>query len=304
MPINAFLSKQYPLCFPRVSPSAAIHVSSESAQSDYPTTTLTARAFKSKEIMNSRRRSLSNINVVQNCFRRRPLWPLIKIKIKQGMKSFLLQRADQESFFFYVVCADEGPEAVACTASFCLTFFIHQSGFLPKNLKDLPILIHIYFLSLGGQNVKTQAQMKEGEFPWHFIFQTDHEAMGYYYNVQRKEGSTDKAQIMQREWLSSLINAWIQRFSSCWMFIDVHPRHRCRRQKLCYLSATLTLGNQIGETQLEAQYLHELAHSVPRAARRVSVCQCAYNRPAYMTNRPESSRIFVKIVIVIKKLIY
>jgi len=66
MPINT-LSKQYPYVFPE-SP-AAIHVSSEPAPSDYPTT-LAARAFKSKEVMNLPRVSLQETELIQ--YQRRP----------------------------------------------------------------------------------------------------------------------------------------------------------------------------------------------------------------------------------------
>jgi hypothetical protein len=52
MPINAFLSKQYPYVSPESS-SAAIHVSSEDSEPEfeYPTT-FPARAFMSEEVMN------------------------------------------------------------------------------------------------------------------------------------------------------------------------------------------------------------------------------------------------------------
>jgi hypothetical protein len=110
MPINAFLSKQYPYVFPQ-SP-VAIHISSEPAPSDY-STTLLARAFKSEEVINLPRVSLeeTEIIILRGCFRGRLLCP--SMKMKHVMNSFVFRRLSLQikKKFFYVVCADEGPEA-------------------------------------------------------------------------------------------------------------------------------------------------------------------------------------------------
>lgn len=119
MPINAFLSKQYPYVFPE-SPSVVIHGSSEPVPSDYPTT-LAARAFKSKRIMNLPRVSLQETELIQ--YQRRP-----ELLQRETFVSFNEDEAEYEAFripafitanqqrIFYVVYADEGPEAVACTS--------------------------------------------------------------------------------------------------------------------------------------------------------------------------------------------
>ena len=111
MPIN-FLSKQYPYVFPE-SP-VATHVSTPS---NYPTT-LAARAFKSKEVMNLPRVSLQETELVQ--YQRRP-----ELLQRETFVSFNEDEAEYEVFripafitanqrrIFYVVYADEGPEAVA-----------------------------------------------------------------------------------------------------------------------------------------------------------------------------------------------
>ena len=119
MPINAFLSKQHPYVFPE-SPSAVIHVSSEPAPSDYPTT-LAARAFKSKEVMALPRVSLQRTELTQ--YKHRP-----ELLQRETFVSFDEDEAGYEAFripafitagqerIFYVVYADVGPEAVACTS--------------------------------------------------------------------------------------------------------------------------------------------------------------------------------------------
>lgn len=119
MPINAFLSKQYPYVFPE-STSVVIHGSSEPVPSDYPTT-LAARAFKSKRIMNLPRVSLQETELIQ--YQRRP-----ELLQRETFVSFNEDEAEYEAFripafitanqqrIFYVVYADEGPEAVACTS--------------------------------------------------------------------------------------------------------------------------------------------------------------------------------------------
>ena len=104
IPINAFLSKQYPYVFPEEPPPAAIHVSSEPAPSDY-SQILAARGFESKEVMNIPRVSLQEADLIQyqsrpellQKFRERP-----SMKLKQSAKSFafrrLLLQIKKESF--------------------------------------------------------------------------------------------------------------------------------------------------------------------------------------------------------------
>jgi hypothetical protein len=94
MPINAFLSKQYPYVFPK-SPSAAIHISSEPAPSDYPTT-LAAHAFKSKEVT-----SLPNVSLQETEF------------VQYQCRPELLQRV---TFVFFD--EDEAEYEVVCTTVF------------------------------------------------------------------------------------------------------------------------------------------------------------------------------------------
>ena len=119
IPINAFLSKQYPYVFPE-EPLAAINVSSEPAPSDYPKT-LAARGFKSNEVMNKPRVSLQETDLIQ--YQRRP-----ELLQRATFVSFNEDEAEYEVFripafitagqerIFYVVFADEGPEAVAFTS--------------------------------------------------------------------------------------------------------------------------------------------------------------------------------------------
>jgi hypothetical protein len=122
MPTNTFLSKQYPYIFPE-SPAAAtpIHVSSERAPPDYPIT-LPARAFKSKQVMNLPRVPLQETDLIQ--YQRRP--ELLQRdtfvsfnKDEEELEVFrvaaFITGADQERIF-YVVYADEGPEAVPWTS--------------------------------------------------------------------------------------------------------------------------------------------------------------------------------------------
>jgi hypothetical protein len=115
---NAFFSKQHPYVFPE-SPAAAIHVPSESAPSDYPAT-LPARAFQSKEVMNLPRVSVREADL--NYYQRRP-----ELVQTETFVSFDEDQAEYEVFripafitagqekISYVVYADEGPEALACT---------------------------------------------------------------------------------------------------------------------------------------------------------------------------------------------
>ncbi|KAH9970524.1 hypothetical protein BGW80DRAFT_1329785 [Lactifluus volemus] len=109
------LDKQYPYVFPPESPSVVIP--SEPAKSDYPLT-LSARAFGSKEVMNLPRVSLEETDLIQ--YRRRP-----ELLQRETFVSFNEDEAEYEAFripafltanqqkIFYVVYADEGPEAVA-----------------------------------------------------------------------------------------------------------------------------------------------------------------------------------------------
>ena len=119
MLINVFFSKKYPYAFPE-SPSATIHVSSEPAPSDYPTT-LAGRAFKSTEVKNLPRISLHETELTN--YQHRP-----ELLQRETFVSFDDDEAEYETFripmfitagqerFFYVVYADEGPEAVAFTS--------------------------------------------------------------------------------------------------------------------------------------------------------------------------------------------
>ena len=143
MLINAFLSKKYPYIFPET-PSTAIHVSSESVPSDYPITllpespsvaihvssepvlsdypiTLPARAFKSTEVMNLPCVSVQKTELME--YQHRP-----ELLQRETFVSFN-EDQDEYGFFripmfitpgqertFYVVYADEGPEAVAFTS--------------------------------------------------------------------------------------------------------------------------------------------------------------------------------------------
>ncbi|KAK2467547.1 hypothetical protein APHAL10511_000402 [Amanita phalloides] len=113
------LDKQYPYVFPE-SPAAAIHVPSEPAPSDYPATRA-ARAFKSNEVMNLPRVLLQEAELIQ--YQRCP-----ELLQRETFMSFNEDEAEYEVFripafitadqerIFYVVYADEGPEAVACTS--------------------------------------------------------------------------------------------------------------------------------------------------------------------------------------------
>ncbi|KAF8808767.1 hypothetical protein BYT27DRAFT_7095966 [Phlegmacium glaucopus] len=119
MPIKAFLSKQYPYIFPESS-SAAIHISSEPAPSDYPTT-LVVCTFELKEVMNLPRVLLQETELIQ--YQCNP-----ELLQRETFVSFNEDEADYKVFHilafitadqeraFYVVYADEGPEAVACTS--------------------------------------------------------------------------------------------------------------------------------------------------------------------------------------------
>jgi hypothetical protein len=119
MPINAFFSKQHPYVFPE-SPAAAIHVPSEPAPSDYPAT-LAARAFQSKEVMNLPRVSVRETELSH--YQRHP-----ELLQKDTFVSFNEDQEEYDVFcipafittgqerIFYVVYADEGPEALACTS--------------------------------------------------------------------------------------------------------------------------------------------------------------------------------------------
>jgi hypothetical protein len=118
MPINTFLSKQYPYVFPPESPSVVIP--SEPVPSDYPLT-LAARAFESKEVMNLPRISLQETDLIQ--YQRHP-----ELLQTETFVSFGEDEAEYEAFripafitanqekIFYVVYADEGPEAVSCSS--------------------------------------------------------------------------------------------------------------------------------------------------------------------------------------------
>ncbi|KAF8349643.1 hypothetical protein F5887DRAFT_947384 [Amanita rubescens] len=112
------LDKQYPYIFPQ-SP-VAIHVSSEPAPSDYPTTLL-ARAFKSEEVINLPRVSLEETEIIQYQHSPRLLQRETFVSFNEDEACYEVFRipafitADQEKVF-YVVYADEGPEAVACTS--------------------------------------------------------------------------------------------------------------------------------------------------------------------------------------------
>jgi hypothetical protein len=118
MPINAFSSKQHP--YASAQSPAAIDVSSEPA-SNYPTT-LPARAFKSKEVINLPRVPLQELELIQ--YQRCPelLQRETFVSFNEAEAYYEVFRipafitADQE-IFFYVVFADEGPEAVACTSA-------------------------------------------------------------------------------------------------------------------------------------------------------------------------------------------
>ena len=116
MLINAFFSKKYPYVFPVKSPAVATHVSSEPTPSDYPTT-LPARAFKSNEVMNLPRISLQMTELIQ--YQRRPELlqreTFVSFNEDEVFRIPVFITAGQERIF-YVVYADEGPEAVACTS--------------------------------------------------------------------------------------------------------------------------------------------------------------------------------------------
>ena len=114
--INAFLSKKYPYIPP---PPESAAVSSEQP-SDYPIT-LAARAFKSTEVMNLARVSLQETELSE--YQHRP-----DLLQRETFVSFNEDKAEYEAFripmfitagqerIFYVVYADEGPEAVAFTS--------------------------------------------------------------------------------------------------------------------------------------------------------------------------------------------
>jgi hypothetical protein len=120
--LTAFSSKKYP--YIPESPSAAIHanipVSSESPPSDYPIT-LPARAFKSTEVMELPCVSVQETELTE--YQHRP-----ELLQKETFVSFNEDQAEYEAFripmfitsgeerIFYVVYADEGPEAVAFTS--------------------------------------------------------------------------------------------------------------------------------------------------------------------------------------------
>lgn len=102
------------------SPAAAFHVPSEPVQvvpSDYPTT-LPACAFKSEEVMNLSRVTLQAEEVIH--YQRHPelLQRDTFVSLNEDEEEYEVFRiaafitADQERIF-YVVYADEGPEAVA-----------------------------------------------------------------------------------------------------------------------------------------------------------------------------------------------
>jgi hypothetical protein len=118
IPINACFSKQYPYVFPE-SPAGAIHVSSEPAPSDYPAT-LAARAFQSKEVISLPLVSVQETDLTH--YQRRPELlqreTFVSFDEDQGYNVFRIPAfitAGQERIF-YVVYADEGPEALACTS--------------------------------------------------------------------------------------------------------------------------------------------------------------------------------------------
>jgi hypothetical protein len=115
------LSKKNPYAFPQ-SPSVSLDVAIQpAASSDYPTT-LAARAFKWTEIRNLPRASLQETELTK--YQRRP-----ELLQKETFVSFNDDEAEHEAFripmfitagqerIFYVVYADEGPEAVAFTSS-------------------------------------------------------------------------------------------------------------------------------------------------------------------------------------------
>ena len=102
------------------SPSAAIHVPSESVLFDYPKSLL-ARAFKSTEVMNLPCVSVQKAELIE--YQHRP-------ELLQG-KTFVSFNEDHEEYeafripmfitscqerFFYLVYADEGSGAVAFTS--------------------------------------------------------------------------------------------------------------------------------------------------------------------------------------------
>ena len=114
MSINAFLSKQYPYVFPE-SPVEAIHVSAESASSDYPNT----RAFGSKEIMNLPRTSLQETDLIRYDGELLHRETFVSFDEDEGYEVIRIPAfitAGRETIF-YVVYADEGLEAVACTSN-------------------------------------------------------------------------------------------------------------------------------------------------------------------------------------------
>ena len=115
MLINAFFSKKHPYVFPK-SPAVAIHLSSEPTPSDYPTA-LPARAFKSNEVMNLPRVSLQKTELIQYQHRPELLQREIFVSFNEDevFRIPVFITAGQERIF-YVVYADEGPEAVACTS--------------------------------------------------------------------------------------------------------------------------------------------------------------------------------------------
>ena len=120
MPINAFSSKRFPYIVP--SSPAAIHVPSqaEPAPSDYPITLL-ARGFKSTDVMNLPRVTVDETEVIQYQHCPRLLQRQTFVSFNENEEKYQVFRipafitADQEKVF-YVVYADEGPEAVACTS--------------------------------------------------------------------------------------------------------------------------------------------------------------------------------------------
>jgi len=111
------LDKKLPYVFPK-SPAVAIHVSSEPTPSDYDyPITLPARAFKSNEVMNLPRVSLQKTELIryQRCPELLHRETFVSFDEDEVFRIPLFITAGQERIF-YVVYADEGAEAVACTS--------------------------------------------------------------------------------------------------------------------------------------------------------------------------------------------
>ena len=146
MLINAFFSKNHPYVFPKSPEAVTTHVSSEPTPSDYPTT-LPGRAFKSNEVMNLSRVSLQMTERIQYQCRPELLQreTFVSFNEDEVFRILVFITAGQERIF-YVVNADEGPEAVACTSIDLFDLLCTSEQILIQNFKDSSIPIDCSFL--------------------------------------------------------------------------------------------------------------------------------------------------------------